>query len=206
MSLRAVRYHRVSTDEQTVDAQRDATAKYLANENWIDAGCFDDIGASGKNLERPEFKRALEILRNRQADVLIAAKLDRLSRSVLDFSNLMLESEREGGALVVCDIKLDTGSPHGRFVAQVFMALAEMERELGRQRTKDALQALKRRGIRLGKQSKLTPSLMAELQEMRSRGGSWLELAEVAGVQPATVAYWFKRERMLKAHRELVSS
>ncbi len=83
------------------------------------------------------------------------AKLDRLSRSVIDLCSLLEQSEREGWSLVLLDLGIDTTTPAGRVQAQVIAAFAEYERRLISQRTKDAMKAAIERGVHCGVTSKV---------------------------------------------------
>lgn len=89
------------------------------------------------------------MLGNGQASVLVVSKLDRLSRSLLDFATLMDRAKREGWELVVLDLAIDTTVPSGQLVANVMAAFAEHERQLIGARTSAALQQLKAQGKRL---------------------------------------------------------
>ena len=81
----------------------------------------------------------------------MVAKLDRLSRSLLDFASLMEDARREGWALVILDLGVDTTTPSGEMIANVMATFAQFERRLIGQRTKDALAVKKREGVKLGR-------------------------------------------------------
>jgi DNA invertase Pin-like site-specific DNA recombinase len=85
-----------------------------------------------------------------QADALVVAKLDRLSRSVGDFAGLMDLARRQGWALIALDLGVDTTTPAGEMMANVMASFAQFERRVIAQRTKDALAQAKARGVRLG--------------------------------------------------------
>src|SRR5258708_28129667 len=106
-------------------------------------------GKSGKN--RPELRRALRLVGRGTAGGIVAAKLDRLSRSVLDFAQLLDRSLREGWPLIVCDLALDTATPEGEAMAHVMMAWAQFERRRISQRTPEALAVKPAHGVRLGR-------------------------------------------------------
>jgi len=151
---RVLGYVRVSTEDQTtngvsLDAQRHRLTAYATAHGLELVGIEADEGISAKKTSnRPALQRALARLRRKEADGLVAVKLDRLSRSTRDVLDLVSTSEREGWALHSIEERLDTSSPHGRFVVTVLAALAQMEREQIASRTKAAMAELRRQGRR----------------------------------------------------------
>jgi len=150
---RVVGYVRVSTDEQaatgvSLDAQRHRLRAYCEAHGLELVGVEADEGLSARTTNRPALQRALAALRDGDADGLVAVKLDRLSRSTRDVLDLVSSAEREGWALHSIEERLDTSSPHGRFVVTVLAALAQMERETIGARTSAALAELRRQGRR----------------------------------------------------------
>ena len=107
-------------------------------------GLFEDAGVSGKSTAgRPGLGAAPDAVENGTADGLLVAKLDRLSRSLLDFAQLMARSQRKRWAPVALDLGVDTSTPSGEMMASVLAVFAQFERRLIGQRTKEAL-AVKR--------------------------------------------------------------
>jgi DNA invertase Pin-like site-specific DNA recombinase len=141
---RFVAYYRVSTDKQGksglgLDAQRTAVLQYLNGGDWSLAGEFTEI-ESGKRNERPELMKALAVCKRQKAKLVIA-KLDRLSRNVAFIATLM----DSGVEFIAVD------NPHAnKLTVHILAAVAQHEREMIAQRTKDALQAAKARGVVLG--------------------------------------------------------
>jgi DNA invertase Pin-like site-specific DNA recombinase len=139
-----VAYFRVSTDKQGksglgLDAQRHAVQQYLNGGTWSLIGEFTEI-ESGKRNERPELEKALTICKRQKAKLVIA-KLDRLSRNLAFIATLM----DSGVEFVAVD------NPHAnKLTVHILAAVAQHEREMIAQRTKDALQAAKARGVVLG--------------------------------------------------------
>ena len=139
-----VAYYRVSTDKQGrsglgLEAQQSTVAAYLAQTGGSIAAAFTEV-ESGRNANRPELGKALDLCRRKRLPLLIA-KLDRLARSVAIISSLM-ESPVEFRA---CDMP-----SADRFMLHILAAVAERERDMASERTKAALQAAKARGVRLG--------------------------------------------------------
>jgi DNA invertase Pin-like site-specific DNA recombinase len=146
-------YVRVSTAEQGrsglgLAAQRQRIEDQGRSRGWGELTWETDEGWSGKNLDRPALARLLD--RITAGDRLVVAKLDRLSRSTLDFAQLLKRSGEEGWSVVVLELDLDTGTAIGHFVVSILAAVAELERGLISERTSAALQAAKARGQRLG--------------------------------------------------------
>lgn len=171
-----VAYVRVSTEEQAdsgagLAAQRSAIAAECARRGWNLAALFEDAGASGKSLSgRPGLSATLNELESGRASTLVVAKLDRLSRSLLDFSGLMERSRREGWSLVALDLGVDTTTPSGEMMANVLAVFAQFERRMIGQRTKDALAQKRAAGVRLGRPRSVPASTEALVGELRRRG------------------------------------
>lgn len=173
-----VGYLRVSTDEQAVSG-----LGLAAQETAIRAECdrrgFDlralhiDAGISAKTLERAALAEALADLDAGRGDVLMVAKLDRLTRSVHDATGLMLRAEKSGWGLVALDVAVDTTTPQGAAMAQVLAVFAELERRLIGQRTKDALAAKKAQGVTLGRPAGLPASVVERIRTEADAGRSW---------------------------------
>jgi len=153
---RVVLYTRVSTGEQAnsgagLAAQETQLRGEASRRGWEVVAALSDAGASGGSLrKRPALAEALALVDSDAADVLAVAKLDRLSRSVLDFAQLMVRSSKLGWGLVALDLGVDTTTASGRLVANVMVSVAEWERDIIGQRTRDALSEKRAAGVRLG--------------------------------------------------------
>jgi DNA invertase Pin-like site-specific DNA recombinase len=180
--LRLVGYVRVSTAEQAdsgagLVAQRDAITAAVRQRSWKLVRVIEDAGLSAKSLERPGLTEALTMIEGGDADGLLVSKLDRLSRSLLDFSTLMERSRRKGWAIVALDLGVDTTTPAGEMMANVLATFSQFERRLIGQRTKDALAVKKAEGVQLGRPRTLDDKTVARIVKMRDRG---LSLAAIA--------------------------
>jgi len=175
-------YCRVSTLEQAVsgagiEAQRARIKAEAERRGWRTEWVIDD-GFGAGDLERPGITEALARLGRGEADTLVAAKLDRLSRSVLDFASLLQKSEKEHWGLVLLDLDLDTTKPSGRLVAHVMASVAEFERQRIAERTREALAAVKARGTRLGRPPALPAEVRRRISRARKRGRSYAAIAD----------------------------
>jgi DNA invertase Pin-like site-specific DNA recombinase len=139
----------------------------------------EDAGYSGSTVNRPGLTDALAALESGQASTLVVAKLDRLSRSLMDFATLMERSRRRGWGLVALDLGVDTSTPSGSLVANVMASFAEYERHLIGQRTKDALAEKRAQGVKLGRPRSVPDSIRGYIGELRAAGMTWQAIADV---------------------------
>lgn len=194
---RVIGYLRVSTTGQaehgvSLDAQRAKVEGYAALYGLELVAVLVDGGASASTLDRPELARALSMLRTGEADALLVAKLDRLTRSVRDLGDLVDTCNREGWALLSVADQLDTASAAGRLVMNILASVGQWEREAIGERTRDALRAKAGRGelvgsvpygFRLaedGKNLLPEPAEQAALEQARELRASGLSLRAVA--------------------------
>jgi DNA invertase Pin-like site-specific DNA recombinase len=179
--VKVIGYTRVSTEEQGrsglgLAAQRHAIEQHAEARGW-EIEWMTDEGVSAKSLNRPALQAALTLLRTGKAEAIVAAKLDRLSRSVVDFGHLLELSRRQKWGLVVLDFDLDTTTAAGRMLAGVMMQFAQFERELIGERTSAALQAAKARGVRLGRPPTIAPATASRIVALRQTGLSTAKIA-----------------------------
>src|SRR4051812_1863523 len=157
--MRVVAYVRVSTEEQRTSgaglhAQRAAIAAECERRGWTVVRVIEDAGFSAKDLKRPGVQAALDVIKRKEADALVVSKLDRLSRSMLDFTGVMATAQKQHWALVALDC-VDTTTPAGEAMAHVLATFAQFERRLIGQRTRDALAVKRAQGVRLGRPRQL---------------------------------------------------
>jgi len=180
---KALLYIRVSTMEQVSEGvSLEAQETALIAEAERRGLAFEVIREQGKSAKsissRPELVKALEMLDKGEATHLIAHRLDRVSRSVADFSTLLTRSSRKGWSLVVLDVDVDTSTPSGEFLVNVMASASQFERRIIGQRTKDALAELKRQGKSLGRPSVLSKETLLDISEQRSKGKTLKAIAE----------------------------
>jgi DNA invertase Pin-like site-specific DNA recombinase len=181
--VRVIAYVRVSTDEQGssgagLAAQRDAVLAECECREWSVHAVIEDAGATGKHLRRPGIQRALDLLGSGEEHVLGVAKLDRLSRSLLDFAGLMATAQKQGWAIVSLDCMVDTTRPAGEAMASVLLTFAQYERRLIGQRTRDALAVKRAQGVRLGRPPVLPADIRRRIRWERARGRTLQEIAD----------------------------
>jgi DNA invertase Pin-like site-specific DNA recombinase len=173
---RAVGYLRVSTGDQFdsgagLAAQRVVVEAECARRGWDLVALEVEAGASGKSMAgRPALGSALAAVSGGAADVLVVAKLDRLSRSLLDFAGLMARAQSEGWYLVALDLGIDLSTPAGEFMASVMASAAQWERRIIGQRTKDALAAKRAAGVVLGAPRVIPLEVLERIQRERAEG------------------------------------
>ncbi len=179
---RVIPYLRVSTQEQAISglglaAQRAAVTQHADLRQWEIVAWAVDDGYTAATLARPALTAALTSLRTGAADALVVSKLDRLSRSLLDFAGLMERAQREGWNVVCLDVGIDLSTPAGEMMANVLASFSQYERRLISQRTRDALAALKAQGVQLGRPRCVSPATAALIAADRAAGASYRTIA-----------------------------
>ena len=178
-----VGYLRVSTVEQTdsglgLAAQRTAIDAECARRGWRVLAVHEDAGISGKTVgKRPGLAAALEDVESGRAAGIVVAKLDRLSRSLADFANLMARARDSGWNLVALDLGVDLGTPAGEFMANVLASAAQWERRIIGQRTKDALAVKRAQGAKLGRPTVLPEGVAQRILAAHGAGAGWSAIA-----------------------------
>lgn len=154
--VRCAIYTRKSTEEgldqefNSLDAQREAAEAYIASqrsEGWVALpDHYDDGGYSGGTMDRPALKRLLEDIEDRHVDCVVVYKVDRLSRSLLDFTKIVETFERQGVTFVSVTQAFNTTTSMGRLTLNVLLSFAQYEREIIGERIRDKIAASKRKG------------------------------------------------------------
>lgn len=172
-------YARVSTNDQNLDAQLDALKAAGA------ARVFSDR-ISGSLRKRPELDRLLDQLRN--GDVIVVTKYDRLARSLRDLLDIVEAIKVRGAGFRSLAEDIDTTTPAGRLVFHVFASIAQFERERISERTKEGLEAAKKRGRIGGRPPALSAAQREEVRRMRDEEGRRLtEIGQLFRVSVKTV-------------------
>ncbi|MFG5380988.1 recombinase family protein [Yoonia sp. R2-816] len=158
--IRCAIYTRKSTDEgleqdfNSLDAQREACEAYVASqkaEGWVlVAEPFDDGGYSGGTLQRPALQRLLAAIAQRQIDQIIVYKIDRLTRSLADFSKIVDQLDAVEASFVSVTQSFNTATSMGRLTLNMLLSFAQFEREVTAERIRDKIAASKRKGLWMG--------------------------------------------------------
>jgi len=159
-ALRCAIYTRKSTEEgleqefNTLQAQREAGEACVLSQRssgWTALPeRYDDGGFSGASLERPALKELLNRIESGGIDCVVVYKVDRLSRSLLDFARLMSLFDRHGVSFVSVTQEFNTTTSLGRLTLNILLSFAQFERELIGERTRDKLGAARRKGKWIG--------------------------------------------------------
>ena len=154
--VRCAIYTRKSTDEgldqdfNSLDAQREAAEAYIASQKHEGWEClpdrYDDGGYSGGNIDRPAFQQLMADLQTGKVDCIMVYKIDRLSRSLMDFARIMETLERCGVSLVSVTQQFNTTTSMGRLTLNILLSFAQFEREIISERTRDKMTAARRKG------------------------------------------------------------
>lgn len=159
-TLHCAIYTRKSSDEgleqefNSLEAQREACEAYIrsqSHEGWrLIPERFDDGGFSGGTLERPALQTLLESVREKRVDVIVIYKIDRLTRSLMDFAKLAELFDKEGVSFVSVTQQFNTTTSMGRLMLNVLLSFAQFEREITGERIRDKIAASKKKGMWMG--------------------------------------------------------
>ncbi|MBV9502793.1 MAG: recombinase family protein, partial [Acidobacteriaceae bacterium] len=158
--VRCAIYTRKSTEQglerdfNTLQAQREAAEAYILSQKqngWRTlAASYDDGGFSGASLDRPALQQLLRDIEARQVDCVVVYKVDRLSRSLLDFARLLSVFEKRGVSFVSVTQEFNTSTSLGRLTLHILLSFAQFEREIITERTRDKMSAARRKGQWVG--------------------------------------------------------
>ncbi len=160
IKIRCAIYTRKSSEEgleqafNSLDAQRLSAESYIASqahEGWV---ClpdqYNDGGCSGGNLERPALQRLLQDIKDGKIDCIVVYKIDRLTRSLLDFSKIITLLDEHKCSFVAVTQSFNTSNSMGRLMLNVLLSFAQYERELTSERIRDKYEASSKLGIWMG--------------------------------------------------------
>jgi len=158
--VRCAIYTRKSTEEgleqefNSLDAQREAAEAYIQSQRHLGwtllSQRYDDGGFSGGNLERPALQQLLRDIEARSVDCVVVYKVDRLSRSLLDFARLMDRFDQASVSFVSVTQQFNTTTSLGRLTLNILLSFAQFEREIISERTRDKMSAARRKGKWVG--------------------------------------------------------
>lgn len=209
-NVRCAIYTRKSTEEglqqefNTLDAQRESGEAYIAaqkNEGWV---ClpdrYDDGGFTGGNLERPAVKRLMADIEAGRIDCVVVYKVDRLSRSLMDFARMMQVFERHNVSFVSVTQQFNTTHSMGRLTLNILLSFAQFEREIISERTRDKIAAARRKGKWSGGKPLLGYDTLASV------GGTKLIVNEDEALQIRSIFdLYLKHESLIPAVKEIAN-
>lgn len=169
-----IAYTRVSTHEQGesglgLDAQKAGIQWECSRRHWPQVTeWYEEVANADPG--RPVLAQALDRVQAPDVDGLMVYRLDRIGRSVVDLANYIECAVKQGWLLVILNPSVDMTDPYGRAFAQMGAVFAELERELIRQRTSEALQAKLARGERIGPEPTVGADVEARVAELRANG------------------------------------
>ncbi|MBT2659391.1 recombinase family protein [Bacillus sp. ISL-18] len=174
-------YARVSTLDQDYSLQAEQLAKYGCSKIFQEK-------KSGKNTGRPELKKALEYLR--EGDKLVVYKIDRLARSTRDLHNIVYDLQEKGIGVVFIKEQIDFSSAAGKLMFTMLGAIAEFERDLINERTKEGRERAREQGKHLGRKGQDTKEVKRALKlfaERERNGLSVNDISKQTGVPRSTI-------------------
>ena len=204
--VRCAVYTRKSTEEgldqefNSLDAQREAAEAYISSQRGEGWQCledrYDDGGYTGGNMDRPALLRLLSDAQAERVDCIVVYKVDRLSRSLLDFTRIMETLERHGVSFVSVTQQFNTTTSMGRLTLNILLSFAQFEREIISERTRDKIAASRRKG-------KWTGGMPVLGYEIYPGGGKLLvneaEAAKVRGI----FELYLERQSLIETIKEL---
>ena len=205
-AVRCAVYTRKSTEEgleqefNSLDAQREAGEAFIASQRGEGWTClpdrYDDGGYTGGNMERPAFRRLMTDVEAGLVDCIVVYKVDRLSRSLLDFTRIMEILDRRGISFVSVTQQFNTTSSMGRLTLNILLSFAQFEREIISERTRDKIAATRRKG----KWSGGRPILGFDVDP---RGGRLMVNEEEASQARAIFELYLERQSLVETLKEL---
>ena len=159
-NIRCAIYTRKSTEEgldqdfNSLDAQRESAEAFIRSqqhEGWTLVGDrYDDGGFTGSNMERPALRRLLADVQDGKVDCVVVYKVDRLSRSLVDFARIIDTLERHNATFVSVTQQFNSNTSMGRLTLNILLSFAQFEREVIAERTRDKMSAARRKGKWMG--------------------------------------------------------
>jgi DNA invertase Pin-like site-specific DNA recombinase len=182
-------YARVSTQDQSLSLQLDALDHYGVAETFEEK-------ESGKRKNRPQLDELLKVLR--KGDTVVVYKLDRISRSTKHLIELMEYFESKGIHFVSIQDKIDTTTAMGRFFFRMLASIAELERDIISERTKDGLTAARARGRKGGRPKVESKKIVLAMKMYESKDYSLSQIKAATGIGATTLYRYLEKETLSK--------
>ncbi len=180
---RVALYTRISTGEQNPDLQHRELTEYCERRSWIIVETYSDV-MSGARDKRPSLERLMADARRGRFDAVLVWRFDRFARSVSHLLRALEEFAALGIDFVSVTEAIDTSTPMGKMVFTVLGAVAELERNIIRERVIAGQRAARKRGVRFGR-----PSIdvdVTRIRKLRAEGRSWRSIAATLGTSKDT--------------------
>ena len=187
---RAALYFRVSTADQTPEAQMQELRVYAGHRGFEVVEEYVDT-ASGVAGKRPALDRPMADVRRRKADVVLVWAFDRFARSTRQLVEALEEFQSLGVDFISFRQQIDTTTPAGKLTFSVLAAIAEFERELIRERVRAGMAAAKAQGRRIGRR-RIPMTTQSDIRRLRRQGLSYRQIAKQLHISPATALAYSK--------------
>lgn len=198
--MKAALYARVSTDKQDETLQIPRLEEYAKTHQFEVIGVYQDE-CSGTTDNRPGWQNLLSDCKEGKVDCIVAVKLDRIMRSVINLENTMILLKKYNVALITLDFgEIKQDDPMSAMFMRMLSIFAQFERDMISKRTSDALAAKKAKGVKLGRPMSAPPDLKA-CAILRKQGYGWKRIAATVGRSPHTLDKY--REEIEELSKEL---
>jgi DNA invertase Pin-like site-specific DNA recombinase len=189
-------YARVSTKEQSTEAQVAQLSAYCQARGWTEVAVFRDDGISGVRDNRPELDKLRQRMLHGEFESVVVSKMDRLGRSLGMILRFWDDADAAGARVIVIDQGIDTSTPSGRLQRNMLAALAEFERELILERTQAGIARARALGKKFGAPRRISESMGREVRARRERGESLRIISQRRNIKLGGVRSVLKRDRM----------
>src|SRR5438270_2600327 len=181
-------YCRVSTRDQSVEMQLVQLREYAQRRGWEIADEYIDEAVSGIKKKRPGLDRLMADCQQRLVDVVLVWKFDRFARSVTHLTQALETFQSLGIDFISYSQNLDTSTPMGKMLFVILGAVGELERDLIRERTEAGRQVARRRGVKFGRKTVVTPEIRDRIFALRRGGQTFAYIAGLLRIGEATIA------------------
>jgi DNA invertase Pin-like site-specific DNA recombinase len=190
--MRAAIYARVSTDEQSTEAQLGDLRRYAEQREWGVVGEFADEGVSGAKRQRDGLDALMAGARRRDFDIVLVWRFDRFARSSRHLVDALETFRSLGVQFVSFQEQIDTGSPMGEAMFTIIAAMAQLERNLIRERVKMGLRNAREKGKQLGRPNQWGEEELQRVADLRRAGKSIRSISAELGIPKTTVGRHLK--------------
>jgi DNA invertase Pin-like site-specific DNA recombinase len=185
--VRVALYVRCSTLDQDTDLQARELRVYAEKRGWVIVDEYTDKGVSGAKARRPSLDQLMAGARRREFDTVAVWRFDRFARSVRHLLTALDEFNALGVSFVSLRESIDFGTPLGRAMFTIVGAMAELEREIIRERVCAGVAKARAKGRRLGRPQRWNTAQITKAENLRAAGKSWREIAMTVGLPVRTV-------------------